>query len=233
MIKGSGLGPASPSVATSFPLSTAIGGTSIRITIGGRPVDAIMYYALEGQAAAILPSPTPIGIGTIVLTYGGQTSQPFSITVVDRNFAIFTTDSSGAGLAIATANSGFVSPTAVAHTGDVIALWGTGLGAVAGDETRPADQSDLTIPNLEVWVGGKKSEVQFRGRSSCCTSVDTVFVTIPAGVPSCITPVTVRDWQSCEQHCNVASCGLRHCLQASGRQRPRDQPATLGRQFHF
>src|SRR5947207_15622260 len=44
VVKGKNLGPANVVVASAFPLPTSIGGTSIRITVGGTTVDAIMYY---------------------------------------------------------------------------------------------------------------------------------------------------------------------------------------------
>jgi uncharacterized protein (TIGR03437 family) len=71
VVKGKNLGPANAVVANAFPLSTSIGGTSVQLTVGGSTVAAIMYYSLAGQIAAILPSKTPVGTGTLIVTYNG------------------------------------------------------------------------------------------------------------------------------------------------------------------
>lgn len=192
VLKGTGLGPAGVVLATSFPLTTALGGTGVKVTVGGQTRDAIMYYTLDRQVAAILPSSTPTGTGTVTVTYNGETSPAAPITVVDRNVALYTLDSSGSGPAVATFADSFVSPSKAAKSGDIVILWANGLGPVSGDETRPATQADLSIPGLEVWVGGKQAEVLFRGRNGCCSSVDTVYVRLPAGLSGCSTPVTMK-----------------------------------------
>src|SRR5438132_9131493 len=46
VVKGSNLGPATTIVASAYPLTTALGGTSVQIVIGGKNIDAIMYYTL-------------------------------------------------------------------------------------------------------------------------------------------------------------------------------------------
>lgn len=192
VVKGSGLGPASVVVATSFPLTTALGNTGVKVTVGGQTRDAIMYYTLDRQVAAILPSSTPTGTGTVTVTYNGETSAAAPITVVDRNVAIYTLDSSGSGPAVATFADSFVGPGNAAKSGDIVILWANGLGAVSGDETRAANQADMNVPGLEVWVGGRQAEVLFRGRNNCCSSVDTIYVRMPAGLSGCATPVTIR-----------------------------------------
>jgi hypothetical protein len=68
VVKGKNLGPANAVVASAFPLPISIGGTSIQVTVGGTTVAAIMYYSLAGQIAAILPSRTPVGTGTLIVT---------------------------------------------------------------------------------------------------------------------------------------------------------------------
>jgi uncharacterized protein (TIGR03437 family) len=192
VIKGSNLGPASFVVASEFPLQTTIAGTSVRVTVGATSVAAIMYYAGASQVAAILPSSVPTGSGTLTVTANGQTSAPAPIVVVQNALGIFTANSSGAGDAIATLGTGFVTPTNAPNPGETVVLWGTGLGPVTSDETRPAVQSDLTDIPVEAFIGGKQANVVFRGRNGCCSSVDTIYVQIPSGVSGCATPVTLK-----------------------------------------
>ena len=59
IVYGSNLGPAKLVQASTFPLLTTLGGTSVRISAGGTTLNAIMIYTLATQVAAILPSGTP------------------------------------------------------------------------------------------------------------------------------------------------------------------------------
>ena len=72
IVFGQNLGPAKIVQVSSFPLPTSQGlaGTSIKVTVSGTTVDAIMLYTLASQVAAVLPSNTPIGTGTNPLPIG-------------------------------------------------------------------------------------------------------------------------------------------------------------------
>src|SRR5712691_11474070 len=155
VVKGTNLGPAAVAIAQSFPLLTTIGGISAQVTVGGTTVDAIMYYSLDKQISAVLPSKTPTGTGTIKVTYnGGSASAP--ITVVQSNVGIFTVSQTGSGDAIAfLADNGLVGVNHAANPGDVVTFWGTGLGPVTSDETKPALGGDMPSVPLQVFIGGK------------------------------------------------------------------------------
>src|ERR1043166_3913667 len=170
VVKGRNLGPANAVVASAFPLRTSIGGTSIQVTVGGTTVDAIMYYSLAGQIAAILPSRTPAGTGTLVVTYNGLASVTAPIVVVASNIGVFTLNTTGAGDAVATlpATNTVVSPSNAPNPGEIVTLWATGLGPATGDESQPAQQADLTSIPLRVFIGGQPANVLFRGRNACC-----------------------------------------------------------------
>ena len=76
-----------------FPLPLALAGTSIKATVDGTTVDLYMIYTSTKQLAAILPSQTPEGTGTLTVTYNGQTSAAAPIRVVRSAFGIFTSES--------------------------------------------------------------------------------------------------------------------------------------------
>jgi uncharacterized protein (TIGR03437 family) len=193
VVKGTNLGPATIAIATQFPLTTSIGGTSVSVTVGTTTVNAVMYYSLAAQVAAILPSKTPTGTGTVKVTYNGQSAST-PIVVVQSNIGIFTLSTTGTGDAVAfsNVNNGLLTPTNAANPGDAIVLWGTGLGPVTSDETQPAVQSDLTNVPLQVFIGGQPARILFRGRNACCSSVDTVYVTVPDGVSGCAVSVIMQ-----------------------------------------
>ena len=199
VVFGTNLGPAKLVQASSFPLPTSNGlsGTSIKITVGGTTVDAIMLYTLTSQVAAAAPSNTPVGTGTFTVTYNGQTSAPAPITVVQSSFGIFTLNQAGSGAGvlqnfITAGNQPFNGPTTSAQPGQVITLWGTGVGPVSGNEAAGPLPGDLSHLDLHVFVGGKEAAVQYRGRSGCCAGVDQIVFTVPAGVQGCSVSVYVQ-----------------------------------------
>jgi uncharacterized protein (TIGR03437 family) len=102
VVKGSGMGPAAISIASNPFQSTSVSGTSATIVVGGTTVNALMYYTSDKQIAALLPSNTPTGTGTITVTYNGQASPTARFGVVSNNLGIFTVDSSGQGPGIIT-----------------------------------------------------------------------------------------------------------------------------------
>jgi uncharacterized protein (TIGR03437 family) len=194
VVKGSDMGPANVVVASAFPLVTSIGGTSIQVTVGGTTVSAIMYYSLATQIAAILPSKTPTGTGTLTVTYNGQASAAAPITVVANNIGMFTLNSSGSGDVVATlpSDNSVVSPSNAPNPGEVVTFWATGLGPVSFDETNPAQQADMASIPLKVFIGGQSANVLFRGRNACCTGVDTIYVTVPTGLSGCSNSVIMQ-----------------------------------------
>lgn len=194
IVKGSDMGGATFTIASSFPLQTTIAGTSVLVTMNGVSTAAWMYYSGASQLAAILPSSVPAGSGTLTVTYNGQTSQPFPITVVQNAFGVFTVHQNGTGDAIAFLNADSTLITAVnaANPGDVVAFWGTGLGPVKFDESGAAQQFDMTDVPVEVMVADKQAQVLFRGRNACCAAVDVVYISIPAGVSGCAAPVVFK-----------------------------------------
>jgi uncharacterized protein (TIGR03437 family) len=76
VIFGQNLGPRrlSKSAAFQCPVQADWRGHPSRSPFNGTSVYAIMLYALATQVAAVLPSDTPIGTGTVSVTYNGQTS---------------------------------------------------------------------------------------------------------------------------------------------------------------
>jgi hypothetical protein len=89
IVKGTGLAAAGtvPQLwdvsKTPLPLSSpGANGTSITVVVGGTTVQPGIYYISETQVAAVLPSNTPVGTGTITVTYNNQTSAAASILVV-------------------------------------------------------------------------------------------------------------------------------------------------------
>src|SRR6267143_2070348 len=90
VVSGRGIGPADFQQA-SFPLPTTAGlaGVTIQASVGSAIVDGIMVYVAPNEVAAILPSSTPIGTGTVTVNNNGATATA-PIVVVAAAFGIFT-----------------------------------------------------------------------------------------------------------------------------------------------
>ena len=188
---GTGMGPAKLAEIGGFPLPTTLAGTSISATVGGTTVKCIMLYTSATQVAAVLPSSTPVGSGTLVLTYNGDSSAPLNITVVEHDFGIFAVNEGGSGPGVLTnAITNVVnSSAAAANAGELVDIWGTGLGPVAGNEADGPLPGNIPNLPLQVFVGGQQAQVNYAGRSGCCTGLDQIEIVVPAGITGCTVPV--------------------------------------------
>jgi uncharacterized protein (TIGR03437 family) len=207
VIKGAGMGPSAIAIAPAAFQNTTLAGTSVNVTVAGTSVGALLYYTSAGQIAALLPSNTPTGTGTLTVTYNGQTSSSAPITVVGSNAGIFTVTSDGQGAGIVTyadyslvsaarsANCGGVyTACGAANPGDVLIIWATGLGPVNGSDAGGAGLGgDMTGLPLTVWLGGVQAPVAYRGRSGCCIGEDQVVITVPNNVATgCAVPLAIQ-----------------------------------------
>jgi uncharacterized protein (TIGR03437 family) len=191
-IFGDNLGPANLTTQPSYPLQKTLGGTSVKVTMGGTTRDAIPIYTIQGQVGAVLPSNTPLGVGEVTVTYNGQTSAPHGITVVANTFGIFALNQQGSGPASLTdANGGFITLTSAAKPGQTIVVWGTGLGAIATDDAADQSGGDLTNIPTQVLVGGKQATIRYHGRAPHIAGLDQLNVDIPAGVQGCYVSLIV------------------------------------------
>ncbi len=191
VVFGRAMGPAALQQVTAFPVPTDLGGTSVKVTVGGTSVDCFVVYTSAGQVAAILPSNTPTGAGTLTVTYNGQTSAALNVQVVAHAFGIFALNSAGSGPGIITDNPTFVPNTLVhaAHQGEAWTIWGTGLGAIAANDSTP-QPGDLAL-NVTVLVGSVQAQVLYRGRSGDIAGIDQINFFVPGGVTGCYVPVAV------------------------------------------
>lgn len=187
-----GAGLATGPIQQSFPLQTALNGTSVNVTVNAATTHAILYYVSATEIVAVLPSATPIGTGQITVTANGKSSPAAAITVVQSAFGLFSLNAVGNGPAAAfDTNSQYLGLTNAANPGDVITLWGSGLGPVTGDETNIQPVQNLTSIPIEVDIGGLQAIVNYAGRASY-PGFDMIKVQVPIGVTGCKVSVVVR-----------------------------------------
>jgi len=190
IIKGTDLASATTAVIQSSNggIPTTLNGASIAVTVNGVTTHPGIYYAIATQIAAVLPSATPAGTGTVTVTYGGVTSSTFPIQVVPTALGFDTYFGSGTGLGVATdpTSGALFYYNNSASPGQTIVLWGSGLGA----DTADSDTAFTSTPHavnvpLQIYVGGIQATIQYQG-SSGYPGVNQINVTIPASVqPGC------------------------------------------------
>lgn len=192
IIKGANLASSSTDLQ-SVPLNTMLNGVSARVTVNGTSTDVIWYYVTPGQLGGILPSRTPAGTGTITVTTPSGTSAPAAIKVVRSAVGILTLNGTGTGAAaVYDAKYAYLSAQNSAKAGDIIQLFGTGVGPAAGDESALQTQADLTNVQITAEVGGVPATILYRGRT-IYPGLDQINVVVPAGVaPGCTVPVSIR-----------------------------------------
>ena len=219
IVKGTGLGPDTLTIAPNPFQSTTLSGTSVKVAANGQSVDALMYYTSATLIAALLPSNAPVAgpdsanpniQANITVTYSGESSAPTSFRgVINNSLGLFTIGSSGSGPAVVTyPDYSLVSPykagncggpyttCGAANPGDTLILWATGFGPVGGAGSDQAGVglgvNRLDIP-YKVLVGGVQAAVIYQGRSGCCIGEDQIVITVPNNVPAgCAVPLVVQ-----------------------------------------
>ena len=202
--EGTPPGPA----ASAFPLRTSLVGVSVQVTAGDRTLDALIlevkpalvsYPGTSGsfRVRAVLPSGTPLGVAHVAVLYKGAAlnmSNDRKMLVVAHDLGLY---SAGDGTYTAqnVSSSGSVRLNSFANAatpGQLVVLWGTGLGPVYADEAVGPAPGDLGIQGLQVLVANRPAHVVYAGRSGCCAGVDQIIFEVPAGVQGCAVPVVVH-----------------------------------------
>ena len=193
---GQNLGPGNLVPNAELPLPTELAGTSMEVTVNGTVVTPFLFFTFSGQLAGVLPSNTPLGQGTLTVTFNGETSEPVAIEVVKSAFGMFTRNRAGFGPAIV---QNFVSPTdvptnaltAAAAPGQAEILWGSGLGPITESDADLPPVGNLPV-EVEVLVGGISVTPFYAGRSSEFPAVDQINFFVPAGIEGCYVPLAVK-----------------------------------------
>jgi uncharacterized protein (TIGR03437 family) len=188
VVFGSAMGPDPIQYASSFPLPSNLMGTSINVTVNGMTLPCPMIYTSSGQLAAILPSTTPTGTGTMVVSYNG-TSNAAPIKVVPSSPGIFTVNEQGTGPSVVQDGNGHQNALNFAfNPNQTVVVWLTGLGPISGSDAGVPPSGNLPGVTVTANVGGKSAPVVYSGRSSNA-GVDQVNITLPAGVTGCYVPI--------------------------------------------
>jgi len=190
IVYGSNLGPAALVQASTLPFQTTLANTSITVTVGATTVNLLMVYTYTGQLAAVLPSNTPVGNGTLTVTYNSQMGST-PIVVVASAVGILTQNETGTGPASAQhADYSLITATSAAHPGDEIQIYGTGIAGLTGGASDASAPGAVQFPttNVVAYVGGVKlaaSAINYWGRNPSDPGLDQINITLPAGITGC------------------------------------------------
>jgi uncharacterized protein (TIGR03437 family) len=178
---------ANTSTGLQSPPPTSLQGVTVSITVNGVTRLAPLYYVTPKQIGAILPSDIPVGTGTITVNNTGTMSTPAPIIVVQSAFGVLTLNNGTGPAAAFNSSYQYLGASNAANPGDVILLWGTGLGPVPND----LQQSAVATPP-EIDIGGIPAKIWYAGRSQY-PGLDQINVEVPAGVSGCYVSVVVRN----------------------------------------
>jgi uncharacterized protein (TIGR03437 family) len=203
-IRLSGIGPLSPAdVSAVFPLRMELNGVSVVLSNAseGSQIQAFLLSTDRALVRALLPSETPLGPTNVVLTVAGG-SYGTVLTVVRKKFTFlrhqvgadwWTQDRGSAAQVDPNGQSSSNQLTSPAHPGDILEIFGTGLGAVTGDEQKGPLPADLNTHDFDVIIGGIPVRIFYAGRSGCCAGLDQMNVEVPSAVEGCFVPVWFHD----------------------------------------
>ncbi|HTS50712.1 MAG TPA: hypothetical protein VMH05_22360 [Bryobacteraceae bacterium] len=172
-------------------LSTTLNGANITVVVNGVTVHPALYYTSPTQLAAVLPANTPMGDGTLTVTYRGASSQAATIHVVAHAPGI-NTYYTNSGVATDNATGALLTFTNSASPGETIVLWTTGLGAdpADSDTVYSSNPHDIDAP-VQVFIGGVAANLLYHG-SAGYPGVNQIDLTIPDSAPTgCWVPIAV------------------------------------------
>jgi uncharacterized protein (TIGR03437 family) len=196
-IFGSALGSSPGAQASTFPLPYQLGGAEVRLYGSSLP----LLYAGSSQVNAVIPYNATVGTGGVevavdgALAEGANATTLYALPIVPFSPALFSMDSSGKGLgAIARADGTVLTKDNPAQPGEMVSLYGTGLGAVDNAPAlgRPTPLTPLapTKTTPTVTVGGQPATVQWAGLAPTFIGLYQINVVLPTN----LTPAPPGDY---------------------------------------
>jgi uncharacterized protein (TIGR03437 family) len=177
--------PGAPVLQSSQPpgIPLTLNGASITVVVNGVTTHPPLYYTSPTQLAAVLPANTPVGNGTLTVTYKDVTSAPAPIQVVPSALGINTYDVN-TGVATDAVTGALLTYANSGAPGQTIVLWTTGLGADPADSDTIFTSTPHSVNTpLQIYIGGVVAKILYQGGSGY-PGVNQINVTIPQSIPT-------------------------------------------------
>jgi uncharacterized protein (TIGR03437 family) len=162
--------------ASSLPLPITLAGTTVRVNGRAAP----LFFISPGQINFQIPAGTALGNASVTVTCGDNTSAPATIFLMAAAPTLFTTNATGAGAAAAvdglTGASAPFSATRAGGEPNIIAVFGTGLGA---DATDVDGNVSATVQGM---IGDRVVPVSYAGRAPGFVGLNQFNVMFYAGI---------------------------------------------------
>ncbi len=169
--------------ATSLPLPLTLGGARVRIN----GIPSPLLYVSPTQINLQVPFDLGGGSAEIQLETSAGAAAPVSVALASTQPGVFFDFASGIG-AIVNVDDSTPVRTRPARAGAAVAIFGTGLGAVAPlgltGAAAPASPPSQTALPVTVRVGGRNVVASFAGLAPGFSGLYQVNVTLPADLPS-------------------------------------------------
>lgn len=171
--------------AASTPLPRQLGPGNLTAYACGTTLPLFSIY--PGQINAQLPNEcTFVGVTSLTLVSGGQTSTPQDITLARTAPAVFTVNASGSGDGVVLhGDNSPVNAANPAKAGEQVVIYATGLGPTEPPFATgaPATSTNQTVIPVGVEVGNNSASVVYTGLTVGLVGLYQINVIIPAGVP--------------------------------------------------
>lgn len=180
--------------ASSVPLPTALGDTSV--TLNGNAVP--LFFVSNGQVIAQAPFDLPTGTTVSVqVRRGSNLSAVRTATVAAVSPGLFIVDkANGTGAVLHANDLSLVSANSPARPGESLLIYCTGLGQL-GTSVKSGDRAPSVPPLAEtvflpvVTIAGLPASVTFSGLAPGAVGVYQITVQVPVGLPTGNQPVQI------------------------------------------
>ncbi len=191
---GSGLGPASIAVASSFPYPTTLAGVQVLINGTAAP----LYYVSATQASVIVPftAPTDGSFDTLQVVNNGAQSNKVNVYSGGSSPSLYTQDQSGVNAGkIQHLDGTAVTASNPAKAGETVVMAMNAMGAVnpAGiaGAAAPGNPLSTLVNPIAIYIGDAQAKVLFVGLYPGYAGLYQVNMTLPTTVTKGEYPVDI------------------------------------------
>lgn len=173
--------------ASAFPWPAILNGTEV--VVGGQPVPVWFVSAGQVNAQVLFNLPSG-GSAQVTVLRGGVASAPFEVLISPAQPGIFTLNEQGTGQGLIVRSDGvtLAQPGTPAAIGETVAIYCTGLGAVAPPVTAgvaaPGSTLSYTSNQVTVQIGGQSAYVSFASLAPGSAGLYQVNAVVPSGAPT-------------------------------------------------